>query len=344
MTRRVIYWFVIFALLTAAAFVVYRLAPVQDFLMKRGVMLVFGGTAETFDGLQAVVCGSASPLGNNPDRAQACIAVVTPEHFFLVDVGARAPMRINQAQLPLNRLTGVMFTHFHSDHIAGLADVNLGSWVGGRQESLNVYGPEGVATVVEGFNTAYRLDRRYRIAHHGVEMLPPAAGPMTAQTFEPGVVWQDDTMTVTSFMVDHQPIHPAVGYRFDYQGRSVVVSGDTNASDNLFAAAEDADIVFHDALARRSADIMRDAMAEVGRPRIAQLVTDVIDYHADSLSLEDAANAAGVKQLVLYHLVPTPLNDLTEDMFMRGLSGNTILAHDLQTFSLPPNSDEIIIR
>ena len=344
MTRRMIYTVAVLALVTLVGSVAYRLSPVQDFVMKRGTLLVFGGSVDTFDGLQAVVCGSASPLGTNPDRAQACIAVVTPEHFFLVDVGARAPMRINQAQLPLNRLNGVMFTHFHSDHIAGLADVNLGSWVGGRQESLNVYGPEGVATVVEGFNTAYRLDRRYRIAHHGVELLPPAAGPMTAQTFEPGVVWQDDTMTVTSFLVDHKPIHPAVGYRFDYKGRSVVISGDTNASDNLFAAAQNADVVFHDALARQSLDIMRSSLAEVGRSRLAQIVTDVIDYHADSLTLEDAANAAGVRQLVLYHLVPTPLNGMTEDMFKRGLSGNTILAHDLQTFTLPPNSDEIIIR
>ena len=124
----------------------------------------------------------------------------------------------------------------------------------------------------------------------------------------------------------------------------MVVSGDTNASDNLFAAAGNADIVFHDALARRALDIMRGSMAEAGRPRIAQIFTDVIDYHADSLTLEDAANAAGVKQLVLYHLVPTPMNDLTEDMFMRGLSGTTILAHDLQTFSLPPSSEDIIIR
>ena len=344
MTRRLSYTIGILALLAIVGLIAYRLPPVQDFVMKRATQVVFGGPLETFDGLQAVVCGSASPLGNNPDRAQACIAVVTPEHFFLVDIGARAPMRINQAQLPLNRLTGVMFTHFHSDHIAGLADVNLGSWVGGRRESLNVYGPAGVATVGEGFNTAYQLDRRYRVAHHGVELLPPAAGPMTAQTFEPGIVWQDDAMTVTSFLVDHHPIHPAVGYRFDYRGRSIVVSGDTNASENLFAAASNADVVFHDALARQTLDIMRGAMAEAGRARVAQIVTDVIDYHADSLTLEDAANAAGVKQLVLYHLVPTPLNDMTETMFKRGLTDSTLLAHDLQVFELPPNSDEIIIR
>ena len=118
MTRRMIYTVAVLALVTLVGSVAYRLSPVQDFVMKRGTLLVFGGSADPFDGLQAVVCGSASPLGTNPDRAQACIAIVTPEHFFLVDVGARAPMRINQAQLPLNRLNGVMFTHFHSDHIA----------------------------------------------------------------------------------------------------------------------------------------------------------------------------------------------------------------------------------
>jgi ribonuclease Z len=330
--------------LTILGGLLYRTAPVQDALMRAGVAAMVSRAPETFDGLQVVVCGSASPLGNNPDRAQACLAVMTPEHFFLVDVGARSPMRIGQAQLPMNRLTAVMLTHFHSDHIAGLADVNLASWVAGRQASMPVYGPQGVATVVAGFNQAYRLDRGYRTAHHGEALLPAAAGPMTAQTFRPGLVWQDGDMTVTSFLVDHHPIDPAVGYRFDYRGRSVVISGDTNASDNLFAAAAGADIVFHDALARDSLDIMQNAMAEAGRSSIAQIIADVTEYHADTRTLEDAAKAAGIEQLVLYHLVPTPMNALTETMFLRGLSDNTLLAHDLQVFELPPASDDIIIR
>ena len=130
--------------------ILYRTAPVQDALMRTGVAAMLSSTPETFDGLQVVVCGSASPLGNNPDRAQACLAVVTPDHLFLVDVGARSPLRIAQAQLPMNRLTAVMLTHFHSDHIAALADVNLASWVAGRRASMRVYCPEGVETVVSG--------------------------------------------------------------------------------------------------------------------------------------------------------------------------------------------------
>ena len=330
--------------LTILGAILYRSAPVQDALMRAGAAAALSNVPETFDGLQVLVCGSASPLGNNPDRAQACLAVITPEHFFLVDVGARSPMRIAQAQLPMNRLTAVMLTHFHSDHIAGLADVNLASWVAGRRASMQVYGPEGVETVVAGFNQAYRLDRGYRVAHHGEKLLPRSAGPMQANTFQPGLVWQDDNMTVTSFLVDHRPIDPAVGYRFDYRGRSVVISGDTNASDSLFAAAAGADIVFHDALARDSLDIMQNVMAESGRSGIAQIIADVTDYHADTRVLEEAANAAGIEQLVLYHLVPTPMNSLTETMFLRGLSDKTLLAHDLQVFELPPESEEITIR
>ncbi len=330
--------------LTILGAILYRSAPVQDALMRAGAAAALSNVPETFDGLQVVVCGSASPLGNNPDRAQACLAVITPEHFFLVDVGARSPMRIAQAQLPMNRLTAVMLTHFHSDHIAGLADVNLASWVAGRRASMQVYGPEGVETVVAGFNQAYRLDRGYRVAHHGEKLLPRSAGPMQANTFQPGLAWQDDSMTVTSFLVDHHPIDPAVGYRFDYRGRSVVISGDTNASDSLFAAAAGADIVFHDALARDSLDIMQNVMAESGRSGIAQIIADVTDYHADTRVLEEAANAAGIEQLVLYHLVPTPMNSLTETMFLRGLSDKTLLAHDLQVFELPPESEEITIR
>ncbi len=317
----------------------------QDALFKRVVHAVMSRPPDTFDGLRVVICGSASPLGNVPDRAQACIAVVTPEHFFLFDVGARSPMRIAQANLPMGRLNGVFITHFHSDHIAALPDVNLASWVQGRGAPLAVFGAEGIDRVVDGFNLAYALDRGYRTAHHGADMLPPDRGPMQASTFQPGdIVWQDDNMRVTSFVVEHPPIEPAVGYRVDYRGRSVVISGDTNAADTLFAAAEGADLLFHDALSRT----LLDPMIEVGTnlqlavgPRIMR---DVIDYHADVTTLPERSAEAGITQLVLYHMVPAPPNSLAERMFIRGLPEGVIVGADLQTFDLPPGSDEIVVH
>ncbi|MBW2423746.1 MAG: MBL fold metallo-hydrolase [Deltaproteobacteria bacterium] len=331
--------------LLAGAVGIVGCTAIEDALFDRGVRTLMAGEMPPIDGMRVLVCGSASPLGNDPERAQACIAVITNEHFLLFDVGARSPMRMAQARLPMARLTGVFLTHFHSDHIASLPDVNLVSWVQGRSESLRVYGGEGVREVVDGFNAAYRLDRKYRMAHHGSELLRPAAGPMTAVPFTAGdVVWRDALLTVTSFPVEHPPISPAVGYRVDYRGRSVVISGDTNATESLFAAAQGADLLLHDALSRHMLDKMIEVATELEVPVAPQIMTDVIDYHADSLTLEEAASQAGVRQLALYHLVPSPPNAIAERLFRRGLSRDTLLVRDLHTFDLPPDSSEIQIH
>ena len=320
-------------------------SSIEDTLFGRAIRSNFSAQPEPIDGMRVVVCGSASPLGNLPERAQACIAVLTEEHFLLFDTGARSPLRMAQAQLPMFRLDGIFLTHFHSDHISAIPDVNLVSWVQGRRESLPIFGAEGVDEIVDGFNAAYRLDRSYRVEHHGAELLPASAGPMTAKTFTPGdVVFQDDLLTVTSFPVEHPPIEPAVGYRVDYRGRSVVISGDTNATESLFTAAKDADLVLHDALARHMLDTMIEATTEIGVPVLPRIMTDVIDYHADSLTLEEAAAEAGVRQLALYHLVPAPPEGIGERIFRRGLSNDTILVRDLHTFDLPADSTEIRIE
>ena len=333
---------IILTILGVIATVVYNTAAGQDAIFKRAAGAIMGQSPDTFDGLRVVVCGSASPLGNDPKRAQACIAVVTPQHFFLFDVGARSPLRIAQAQLPMARINGVFLTHFHSDHISALPDVNLNSWVQGRPSALNVYGPTGVQAIVDGFNTAYALDRSYRTAHHGNTLLPEDKGPMQAHTFTPGeVVWQDDLLTVTSFLVEHPPIEPAVGYRVDYRGRSVVISGDTNAAQSLFTAAKDADLLLHDALSRTLLDPMIETGVELNLPVVPQIMHDVIDYHADATTLADRAQAAGIKQLAFYHMVPVPANALAEKMFIRGVPNDVIMTRDLHIFDLPPNSDEI---
>lgn len=344
--KKLIYVFIaLIGVIGAAVTWVYNSHSGQDALFRQGVKTFMDQAPKTFDGIRVVVCGSASPLGNDLTRAQACIAVITPEHFFLFDVGARSPLRISQARLPMNRLTGVFLTHFHSDHIAGVPDVNLASWVQGRKSSLRVYGPTGIDKVVQGFNDAYQLDHEYRIAHHGSDLLHPEAGPMTPVVFEPGeIVWQDKTVKVTSFPVDHAPVSPAVGYRVDYRGRSVVISGDTNATESLFAAAQDADLLLHDALSRTLLDPMIETATDLNIPVIPTIMKDVIDYHADTMSLPKQAARAGIKQLALYHMVPVPTNSVAEKMFVRGLPEDVILVKDLHSFELPANTKGIHIH
>ena len=108
----------------------------------------------TYDGLKITLCGTSSPLPA-PGRAQACVAVETPKHLYLVDAGSGSAATANLAGVPTEKLRGILLTHFHSDHISDIGDFNLNSWVAGRPQPLQVIGPDGVDRIVEGLNITY---------------------------------------------------------------------------------------------------------------------------------------------------------------------------------------------
>lgn len=330
-------------LISGLALAVWQVPVVQDAVIDRMLAVALTPAPPIPAGLTVKVCGTASPLGNSSNRAQGCIAVVTPEHFFVFDAGAGSSNRLLQAKLPMERITGVVLTHFHSDHIADLPAINLSSWVAGRQAPLQVYGPVGVESVVGGFNIAYGLDRSYRTAHHGENFMPAALGQLEAVTIAQGVIWDDGKLRIRAVAVDHSPINPAYAYRVDYAGRSVVISGDTNAVDPLFELAEGSDVLFHDALFPEALGMMIAAANSAGQKRIAHVMNDIMDYHAHVATLSARAADANVRQLVLYHLVPSPPNRLLEWRLRREMDDTTIIAQDLMTFYLSPQSQVIEI-
>ncbi|MCB1645461.1 MAG: MBL fold metallo-hydrolase, partial [Pseudomonadales bacterium] len=107
---------------------VSRSETLQGKLVYRAATAGMSQRFEVTDGLTVMMCGTASSLGNNPDRAQACVAVLTPEHFVVIDSGSGSAGRLVTAGMPLDRLQAVFLTHFHSDHITSLPDLNLNSW------------------------------------------------------------------------------------------------------------------------------------------------------------------------------------------------------------------------
>ena len=300
-----------------------------------------GNTTESRDSLKVFVCGSASPL-LDLKRAKACIAVVTHSEFFVFDTGSGSGARLSAGRLPVPKLTGVVFTHFHSDHISDVYNINLTSWAFGRKYPLPVYGPEGITRVVNGMNEAYALDREYRVAHHK-KLLDPEHGLLLARPIEVGKFYQRGDFSITAIPVDHSPIHPAFGYRVDYADRSVVISGDTVVSEQLMKASEGVDLLLHDALSAKIIQGASKRATDAGDAHTAQILKDVMSYHAHTEDIAEAARAAGVKQLAFYHLVPPPRNEALEQVFMEGVSNDVLLTEDLMWFELPKGSEELIV-
>ena len=290
-----------------------------------------------YDGLKVFLCGTSSPLPA-PDRAQACVAILAGESLYLVDAGAGSARVAALGRLPMERLEAVFLTHFHSDHIAALPEFNLNSWVAGRPQPLAVFGPPGVDEVVDGLNAAYRLDSTYRVAHHGEDLMRPELGEMQANLMEAGTALDVGDLRISSFEVNHDPIRPAVGYRFDYRGRSVVVSGDAIITPGLVQAATGADVLLQDSL---SLPIVRTLEKAAAGSRMEKIFFDIQDYHAHTSDLSALLEQTGVGQLVLYHLVPPPQNALFDKIFSRDLPEGTIVSEDGMIFELPAESAEI---
>jgi ribonuclease Z len=167
-------------------------------------------------------------------------------------------------------IDGILLTHFHSDHIDGLGEMLLQRWAtGGHVRPTPVYGSTGVEQVVAGFNQAYAQDSFYRVAHHGEQTMPLSGRGATAEGFMTSgvdasvVVLEQGDLRVTAFTVDHQPVSLAVGYRFDYKDRSLVVSGDTSKSVNLEEFAAGVDLLVHEALSPSLLLLLNQAAREM---------------------------------------------------------------------------------
>jgi ribonuclease Z len=301
------------------------------------------------DGLHIGLCGTGSPMPN-PQRAGPCNIVIAGNQVFVVDMGENGNRNLNLMGISAADVDGLLLTHFHSDHIDGIGPLMLFHWTRGASKApLPVYGPEGVDQVVAGFNAAYALDDSYRIAHHGEKIVPSSGGGAEARPFsiegETAIVLKRDGLTVTAFKVDHDPIKPAVGYRFDYKERSVCISGDAAKSENLIAACKGADIIVHDALQPNLVKEMQAAFTAADNANTAKIFGDIQDYHASPEQAAESAKAAGAQMLVLSHLVPPlPLSYLypaflgdAENRF----DGRIIVGEDGMLFSLPPKSKAI---
>jgi ribonuclease Z len=344
----------VIAAVVALALAVFR-APIAMTLMERVATqnMARDAIAELGDGLHVVLCGAGSPLPD-PARSGPCAAIVAGDAFVVVDAGSGAARNIARLGLPTGRVEAVFLTHFHSDHIDGLGELMMQRWVGAAHaEPLPVVAPSGVEAVVDGFNGAYRADSSYRTAHHGADIAPPSGTGGVARPFalpadgEDPVVYRSGELEVRAFRVNHAPIEPAVGYRFDYRGRSIVISGDTVKSKTVERVAQGADVLVHEALSPALIGILTSAAESAGRANVAKITRDILDYHTTPVEAAEIARDAGARHLLFHHIVPPLVAPGAEAAFLEGVDdvydGPVTVGVDGTRISLRAGSQEIVV-
>jgi len=273
------------------------------------------------DAITAVLIGTGGPMPSN--RAQSCTALFVDGQFLLFDAGDGAARRMEALDLPVDQLTAVFITHYHADHFADLGEVIDRSWIIGRRHILPIYGPEGIGSIVNGFRMAYAQEYGYRTAHHGPEVMPPEWSEARALAFQYDIegqatpVYISDSVKVSAFAGQHPPIEPNVGYRIDYAGKTVVLSGDTVFTDALLAQSRGADLLISDVMAMDAIRQIQAVNEAAGNEATARIMHDIRDYHISAEELGALAEQAGVKRLALTHLAPPVDQKLLVRRFFR---------------------------
>ncbi|RZO95831.1 MAG: MBL fold metallo-hydrolase [Gammaproteobacteria bacterium] len=333
-----------------ASWVIIQVPSVQDRLMVVA-FTALGSASNNLpeeDALSAAVCGSRSPLPS-PGRAETCILVAAGDDLFVIDIGDGSNQNLRSWNIDFRNIEAVLITHLHSDHIADLPGLHQNAWVvGERNSKLKVFGPEGVDQLTQGIEMAYAHDYVFRNEHHGdaVAPLEYAGFDTSVIDLNDPVIFDNGELKITAFKVVHEPIDPALGFKFEYKGRSLVITGDTSYTQSVIDNSMNVDVLFHEAQANHMLAVIENLQRSLGMDLLATVLDDITTYHTTLIEAAEVANKANVKKLVFYHLTPAPRNYIQEVMFVRGVDEvrkEWTLVDDGTLIILPIGSEEIIV-
>ena len=300
----------------------------------RGVLLVLASVAfaasSPAQNLKVTLLGTGSP-GPRMDRFGPSILVEARKQKLLFDCGRGATQRLEQNKVPFAEVDALFLTHLHSDHVVGIPDLWLTGWIRGRTIPLRVWGPAGTREMMTRLEQAFQFDIHMR--RDVDEKLPSQGVVILAKDIEQGVVYENGGIKVTAFVVDHGPVKPALGYRVDFAGHSVILSGDTRYSENLVRFSEGADVLIH--------EVMDPDAFRLKNPSVSQERVQTILAHHTTPEQAGTVFARVKPKLAVYsHIVPPDASDLIP-LTRKTYSGPLEVGEDLMSIEI---GEKIVVR
>jgi ribonuclease Z len=286
--------------------------------------------------LRVTFLGTGAPRPSF-ERYGPSILVEAGDQRILVDPSWGLRERLMQiGSFPLlAEIDHVLISHLHFDHTIGFTDLWLTGWLFGRRVPLKVQGPEGTTAMMRHFRAAYDWDIEYRF----LVGVPVEGITIAANDVAPGVIYEHDGLKVTAFEVDHMPIDmdtrerlelwgETFGFRFDYNGHSLVLSCDTRPSDNLVEHARGVDVLVHEA-----------QYPSPGATEEAKLANVSLSVHTEPKDAAVIFERTRPRMAVYSHLIPP---HITAEEFEAATpyDGPLTVAHDLMMITI---GDEIVI-
>ena len=273
-----------------------------------------------------ILLGTAGGPRPRKDRSAPAQAIISGGSIYVVDCGYGVARQMVLAGMALDHLTNVFITHHHSDHDIDLGPLLELAWLSGLTKAVDCWGPPPMRRMIDDYFRYEAYDIRIR----QIDEHRPSFRPLVRshEIKKGGAVMEDGRMRVTAARVVHPPIDIALAYRFDAPDRSIVISGDTRPADSLIRLARGADVLVHEAM-------MPDrVLALVGKlPNGEDLARSVLSHHTSAEQAGQVAADAGVKMLVLSHLVPPEDPGVPDEEWLaaarRHYSGPIIVGRDL---------------
>jgi ribonuclease BN (tRNA processing enzyme) len=254
------------------------------------------------DGTKLVLLGTGGGPVPGQARNMTSHVMFHKGAAYVLDCGLGVSRQFARTGIPFSAVRAVFITHHHPDHTLEYGPFLILGWMGGMRQPAHTYGPPPLSQMTNDYFRSQKVTIDFWAQDFKIPLPKPTDAHDLATA---GPVMLDDNVKVTSALVRHPPVTPAYGYRFDFPDRSIAFSGDTVAVEAVARLAKGADVLVHEAIDMEATEATIRQQLARGRP--GKLEDYMAHMRADHTPTEDVgriAQEAGVKTLVLSHLVP----------------------------------------